>query len=207
MIENRARQSVEEFAYRLQAQGMDLSTYLKYMGGTIDQFKDTFKPQAESQVKIRLALEKIAELEKIEVSEEDLNAEFEKMAKDYNMEVDQIKASVPADDLKKDLAVQKAMDVVKAAAVVADVDKKSEKTEEKKPAAKKTSTAKKSTATKKADGEKAPAKSTATKKADGEKAPAKKTTTKKADGEKAPAKKSTSTAKKTTTKKAEDKGE
>ena len=194
MIENRARQSVEEFAYRLQAQGMDLSTYLKYMGGSIDQFKDTFKPQAEAQVKIRLALEKIAELEKIEISEEDLNAEFEKMAKDYNMEIDQIKASVPADELKKDLAVQKAMDVVKAAAVVADVDKKSEKTEEeKKPVAKKTSTAKKSTATKKADGEKAPAK--------------KSTTTKKADGEKAPAKKSTSTAKKTTTKKAEDKGE
>lgn len=207
MIENRARQSVEEFAYRLQAQGMDLSTYLKYMGGTIDQFKDTFKPQAEAQVKIRLALEKIAELEKIEISEEDLNAEFEKMAKDYNMEIDQIKASVPADELKKDLAVQKAMDVVKAAAVVADVDKKSEKTEEKKPAAKKTSTAKKSTTTKKADGEKAPAKKTTTKKADGEKAPAKSTTTKKADGEKAPAKKSTSTAKKTTTKKAEDKGE
>ena len=179
MIENRARQSVEEFAYRLQAQGMDLSTYLKYMGGNIDQFKDTFKPQAEAQVKIRLALEKIAELEKIEVSEEDINAELEKMAKDYNIELEQVKASVPAEDLKKDLAVQKAMDLVKSAAVVADVDKKTEKTEEKKPAAKKTtSTAKKSTST--------------AKKADGEKAPAKKTTS--------TAKKSTSTAKKAETK-------
>ena len=167
MIENRAKQSVEEFAYRLQAQGMDLKTYLKYKGGTIDSFKDTFKPQAEMQVKIRLALEKIAELEKIEITEDELNAEFEKMAKDYGMEVDKIKASVPADDLKKDLAVQKAMDVVKSSAVVTEVEKKTEKAE-KKPAAKKTAAkkpaAKKTTAKKAENSEKAPAKKTAAKK-------------------------------------------
>lgn len=187
MIENRAKQSVEEFAYRLQAQGMDLSTYLKYMGGNIDQFKDTFKPQAEAQVKIRLALEKVAELEAIKISEEDLNAEFEKMAKDYNIEIDKVKASVPAEDLKKDLAVQKAMDFIKANAVITEVDKKTEKTEEKKPAKK---PAAKKTTKKAEDDEKAPAKKPAVKK-----------TTKKAeDGEKAPAKKP---AAKKTTKKAE----
>lgn len=190
MIENRAKQSVEEFAYRLQAQGMDLSTYLKYMGGNIDQFKDTFKPQAEAQVKIRLALEKVAELEKIEISEEDLNAEFEKMAKDYNIEVDKVKASVPAEDLKKDLAVQKAMDVIKAAAVITEVDKKTEKTEDDKKPAKKTTTKK---TTKKADASDAekPLKKTTAKK-----------TTKKADDAEAekPAKKP---AAKKTTKKAE----
>ncbi len=189
MIENRAKQSVEEFAYRLQAQGMDLSTYLKYMGGNIDQFKDTFKPQAEAQVKIRLALEKVAELEKIEISEEDLNAEFEKMAKDYNIEVDKVKASVPAEDLKKDLAVQKAMDVIKAAAVITEVDKKSEKTEEKKPA-KKTTTKKTTKKADAADAEKPLKKTTAkktTKKADDAEAekpakkPAAKKTTKKAE--------------------------
>lgn len=193
MIENRARQSVEEFAYRLQAQGMDLSTYLKYMGGNIDQFKDTFKPQAEAQVKIRLALEKVAELENIEITEEDLNAEFEKMAKDYNIEIDQVKASVPAEDLKKDLAVQKAMDVIKAAAVITEVDKRTEKTEEKKPAKK--TTTKKTTAKKAdADGEK-PAKKPAAKKPAAKKA---------ADGEKPAAKKP---AAKKTTKKAADKTE
>ena len=193
MIENRARQSVEEFAYRLQAQGMDLSTYLKYMGGNIDQFKDTFKPQAEAQVKIRLALEKVAELENIEITGEDLNAEFEKMAKDYNIEIDQVKASVPAEDLKKDLAVQKAMDVIKAAAVITEVDKRTEKTEEKKPAKK--TTAKKTTAKKAdADGEK-PAKKPAAKKPAAKKA---------ADGEKPAAKKP---AAKKTTKKAADKTE
>ncbi len=187
MIENRAKQSVEEFAYRLQAQGMDLSTYLKYMGGNIDQFKDTFKPQAEAQVKIRLALEKVAELEAIKISEEDLNAEFEKMAKDYNIEIDKVKASVPAEDLKKDLAVQKAMDFIKANAVITEVDKKTEKTEEKKPAKK---PAAKKTTKKAEDDEKAPAKKPA----------AKKTTKKAEDGEKAPAKKP---AAKKTTKKAE----
>ena len=187
MIENRAKQSVEEFAYRLQAQGMDLSTYLKYMGGNIDQFKDTFKPQAEAQVKIRLALEKVAELEAIKISEEDLNAEFEKMAKDYNIEIDKVKASVPAEDLKKDLAVQKAMDFIKANAVITEVDKKTEKTEEKKPAKK---PAAKKTTKKAEDEEKAPAKKPA----------AKKTTKKAEDGEKAPAKKP---AAKKTTKKAE----
>lgn len=219
MIERRAEQSVEEFAYRLQSQGMDMKTYLKYMGGSIDDFKNTFLPQAEAQVKIRLALEKIAELEKTEPTEDEINAEFEKMAKDYGLEVDKIKASIPETELKKDLAVQKAMDVVKAAAVVTEVDKKSEKTEEKKPAAKKTSTTAKKSTTKKADGETAEKKpaakktTTAANKADGEtaeKKPAAKktsTTAKKADGETA-AKKTTAkkadgetTAKKTTTQK------
>lgn len=194
MIDNRAKQSVEDFAYRLQAQGMDFSTYLKYMGGTIDDFKKTFIPQAEAQVKVRLALEKIAELEKIEISDDDLNAEFEKMAKDYNIEIDKVKASVPADDLKKDLAVQKAMDIVKASAVVTEVEKKTEKAEEKTAAAKKTTTKKAaSTATKKTTAKKAD---------DGEKPAAKKATAaKKTTAAKSTtaAKKTTSTAKKTTT--------
>ena len=132
-------------------------------------------PQAENQVKIRLALEKIAEIEKLAPTEDDINAEYEKFAKDYNMEVDKIKASIPEAELVKDLAVSKAMDFVKANAEITVVDKKTEKAEtEKKPAAKKTtSTAKKST--------------TST---------TKKTTT-------STAKKTTSTAKKTTKKDAE----
>lgn len=199
LIERRAEQSVEEFAYRLQSQGMDMKTYLKYMGGSIDDFKNTFLPQAENQVKIRLALEKIVELEKIEATEEDLNAEFEKMAKDYGMEVDKVKAAIPATELAKDLAVTKAMELVKANAVITEVDKKTEKTEEKapakKPAAKKTTT--KKTAEKAEDEatEKKPAaKKTTT-------STAKKTTStaKKAEGEAAENKPAT---KKTTTKKA-----
>ncbi len=174
MIDNRAKQSVEDFAYRLQAQGMDLKTYLKYTGGSIDDFKNTFMPQAEAQVKIRLALEKIAELEKIEATEDELNAELQKMADAYGIELDKIKASVPTDEIKKDIVVQKAMDLVKAEAVVTEVDKKTEKTEEQAPA-KKTAAKKpaaKKTAAKKAedDGEKAPAKKPAAKKTAAKKA-------------------------------------
>lgn len=175
MIDRRAEQSVEEFAYRLQAQGMDMKTYLKYMGGSIDDFKNTFLPQAENQVKIRLALEKIAELEKIELTADDINAEYEKLAKDYGMEADKVKDAIPEKALSEDLVVTKAMDLVKENAVVAEVDKKTEKTEEKPQ-----KTARK-TAAKKADGEKAekPAAKKTAKAADGEKAPAKKTAAKK----------------------------
>ncbi len=191
MIERRAEQSVEEFAYRLQSQGMDMKTYLKYMGGSIDDFKKTFLPQAENQVKIRLALEKIAELEKIELSKEDIDAEYEKLAKDYGMESDKVKDAIPEKALSEDLVVTKAMDLVKANAVVAEVDKKTEKTEEKsqKPAAKKTA-AKKTDAEK---TEKPAAKKTAAKKTDAEKAE---------KAEKAPAKKAP--AKKTEAKKTEE---
>ncbi len=198
MIERRAEQSVEEFAYRLQSQGMDMKTYLKYMGGSIDDFKNTFLPQAENQVKIRLALEKIVELEKLEATEDDLNAEYEKMAKDYGIEVDKVKAAIPAAELNKDLAVTKAMEFVKSNAVIKEVDKKSEKTEEKapakKPAAKKTTTAKKPAEKAEGEAEKKPAaKKTSTA------STAKKTTTS------TTAKKTTSTAKKATGETAEKK--
>lgn len=127
MYENRLNQSVEEFAYRLQSQGLNLETYLKYTNSTIDEFKKSFRPQAESQVKFRLALEKIVELEKIEATEEDINAQFEKMAKDYGMEVEQIKNAVPAEEIAKDLAVGKAIDFIKENAVITEVETKTAK--------------------------------------------------------------------------------
>ncbi len=139
MFENRLNQSVEEFAYRLQSQGLDLQTYLKYTNSTIDDFKATFRPQAEGQVKFRLALEKIVELEKIEATEDEINAQIEKMAADYNMTADQIKAAVPASEIAKDLAVGKAIDFIKENAVITEVEAKTEKEAKpaKKPAAKK----------------------------------------------------------------------
>ena len=83
------------------------------------------------------------ELEKIEASEEDLNARFEEMAKQYNMEVDAVKKAIPASELAKDVAVGKAIDLVKENAVITEVEKKTEK----KAPAKKASTAKKTTST------------------------------------------------------------
>lgn len=136
MFTNRLNQSVEEFGYRLQSQGMSLDLYLQYTGSTIDQFRETFRPQAEMQVKYRLALEKIVELEGIKADEAAVEAEFAKIAEGYGVEVDKVKAVIPASEVEKDVAVGKAIDFVKANAVITDaVD---EKKEAKKAAAKNT---------------------------------------------------------------------
>lgn len=145
MIENRSNESVREFDYRLRSQGMDLETYLKYTGTTVEDFKATFRPQSEKQVKMRLALEKIVEVEGITATEEELAAEYEKIAASYGIEVDQVKAALNEKDVAHDVNLNKAIDLVKSSAEVKDVEAKTEKkTAAKKPAAKKT-TAKKTT--------------------------------------------------------------
>ena len=153
MFRSRVEQSIKDFDYRLQMQGMNLETYMQYMGGNVEALKENFRPQAERQVKIRLALEKIVELEKIEVSAEELEKEFGVMAETYSMTVEQIKAAVPEADITADLAVQKAMALVKENAKITEVKEYTKKEEEKKetkpaakkPAAKKTTTTKKTT--------------------------------------------------------------
>ena len=137
MFENRLEQLTEDFAYRLQSQGLNLETYLKYTNSNIDEFKKSFRPQAESQVKFRLALEKIAALENITPSEEELEAEYAKLAESYGVEADKVKSVIPAEEISKDLAVGKAIDLVKENAVITEVEEKTEEEAEKKPAAKK----------------------------------------------------------------------
>lgn len=134
MYENRVKQSINDFDYRLQMQGMNLETYLKYTGATVEEFGKTFRPQAEKQVKMRLALEKIVKLENLTATDDEVNEYLEKMAKDYSVSVEQVKAAVPAEEIKKDIAVNKALDLIKSSAVVEE--------DEEKPATKK-STAKK----------------------------------------------------------------
>lgn len=129
MFENRLEQLTEDFAYRLQSQGLNLETYLKYTNSNIDEFKKSFRPQAEGQVKFRLALEKIVELENITPSDEELEAEFAKLAESYGVEVEKVKAVIPAEEISKDLAVGKAIDLVKENAVITEVEEK--KAEEK----------------------------------------------------------------------------
>ncbi len=117
MYENRVNESVRDFDYRLQAQGLNLNTYLQYTGMDMDAFRKGFREQAEKSVKLRLALEKIAQLENIAPTAEEIEAEFTKFAEQYKMEVEQIKSMIPEGELTKDLAVGKAMDLVKASAV------------------------------------------------------------------------------------------
>ena len=155
MYASRVEQSVKDFEYRLQMQGMNIDTYLQITGSKLDDLKQNMRPQAEKQVKIRLALEQIAKVENLTAAAEDVEAEYAKLAAMYNMEVDKVKAALPASELEADIVVKKAIDLVKASAEIKEVAKK---TEAKKPAAKKTTT--------KAEGEKKPAakKTTTTKK-------------------------------------------
>ncbi len=109
---------VRDYDNRLRSQGLDLNTYFKYTGMTLDNLREQMRPQAERQVKARLALEKIASLENIEATEEDINGEYENIAKAYGVELDQVKASIDSEAIAADMKVKKAMDLVKEKAVI-----------------------------------------------------------------------------------------
>ena len=122
MYENKIADSIREFGYRLQSQGLNLDTYMKYTGMDVDQMKEGFRPQAERQVKLRLALEKIAALEELKAGEEDLNQEYQKIAEQYKMEADKIKELIPAAELEKDICVEKAINLVRDNANIKDAE-------------------------------------------------------------------------------------
>ncbi len=190
MVDQQIENQIQDISYRLQSQGMPLEQYLQFTGMTMDALRDQLKETAEKAVKSQLVLAEIAKAENIEVSDEDVDAEFQKMADMYGMEVEKVKELMGAniEALKADLKTQKTVKAIVDTAKAGKAKKatakkpaaKKEDAEEKKPAAKKATTAKKTTAKKAADGE--------------EKKPAaKKTTTTK----------KTTTAKKTTKKDAE----
>ena len=124
MVETQLDRVAEDFSYRLAMQGMDFETYLKMTGMDQNMFRQVFTPQALRQVKIRLALEKVAELEGMDVTEEDLTAEFDKLAENNKMDIAKVKELLAAEDLKADMLCQKANDFVIAnAKAVAKVEK------------------------------------------------------------------------------------
>ena len=128
MYDNAVNEMIQEFDMRLRSQGMDFNTYMKYMGATPDTIKEMYRPDAEKRVKLRLALEKIAEKEAIEVTEADLDAEYTRLADQYNMKVEDVKKAINDEALSADLKTQKAMDLavnsVKAESKKAAEDKK-----------------------------------------------------------------------------------
>ena len=133
MIESRIEELVQDFQYRISQQGLKLEQYLQYMGMTMEQFKEQFREQADKQVKMRLAMEAVVAKESIEATEEEFEAEIKRIADAYQMEADKVKSLVDAAAVKKDLAVNKAIDFVKSKAnIVAGA------AEEKKPAKKTT---------------------------------------------------------------------
>lgn len=118
MFDNRVNEMINELAQRLQPQGITLDLYLQYTGQTMDTLKKAYMEQAEKQVKLRLALEQIVKNEGIEASEDEVNEEFAKLSDTYKMDVDQIKIYIREEDLAKDIAVGKAVDMIKEAAVI-----------------------------------------------------------------------------------------
>lgn len=122
MIKRRAEANLEDFAYRLQAQGLKLDDYCMFTGSTKESLLESMNEQAAGQVKLRLALEKVVELEGIEVSDEEYDAEIAKIAEQYHMEPDAVKASVPEDALRSDIAVDKAIKLVRENAEITDCE-------------------------------------------------------------------------------------
>ena len=108
---------VEEFAQRIAQSGLSMDQYLQFSGLTIDGLKEQVRPEAISRIQGSLVLEQIAKEENIEVTDEDVNAEIEKMAANYGMEADKLKeymGDAEKDSMKKELAITKAVDLVMA---------------------------------------------------------------------------------------------
>ena len=167
MIDNKADEMKQQTEQQMAQQGLALDIYLQYMGLSMDKYMEDLKAQAEIQVKTRLALEKIVEVENIEATDADVDAEFAKYAEMYKMDVDNLKKFINPEELKKDLAIGKAVDFIvenaKAGKPAAKkATKKAAADGEEKPAKK--TTAKKTTAKKAADGEEKAAKKPAAKK-------------------------------------------
>lgn len=159
-------EQLREFDMRLGSQGLNLDMYMKYTGLDVPTLRSQFQAGAERQVKARLALEKIADLEKLEVSDDDMKAEYEKIASSYGIDVDTVKANVAESMLRNDIKMRKAIEFVKANADITEkteeeaakeAEAKAEKADEEKPAKPKKTAAKKTTA-KAADKESSDAK-------------------------------------------------
>ena len=162
MVDYRANKLMEDFSKRLQGSGLSMEQYLGMMGMSVDDFRAQAKTSAEHDVRSGLALDAVVAAEGIEITDKEADAEIARMAEEYKVDEDKIRASVDVADLKKDLAAQKALELVKNSVKKPAEKKAADKSdgEEKKPAAKKTT---KKADTNKGETEKKPAKKTAKK--------------------------------------------
>ena len=113
MFENKVNEDINDFARRLQSQGLDMKTYMQYTGLDNEKFKKEFRPMAERQVKLRLALEKISELEKLEPTAQEIENKYKEYAENYKMDVEKIRTFIPEKDIKMDLSCEKAIDFLR----------------------------------------------------------------------------------------------
>ena len=129
LVERELDTQMERFAYQLQMGGYSMEQYAKMMGGDVSTMRNAFRPNAEKQARISVTLEKIAEVEGVTVSEEDIAAELESLAKQYELEVEKVREMVPAEELTESLKTRKAVQIIVDNAV-AVAPKAEEKTEE-----------------------------------------------------------------------------
>ena len=129
LVEAELDNQMERFGYQLQMSGYSMDAYAKMMGGDLNTMRNAFRPAAEKQAKINVTLAKIVEAEGVAVTEEEITAELESMAKQYELELDKIKEMVPTEEIKTSLETRKAVKLIVDAAV-AVAPKKEEKTEE-----------------------------------------------------------------------------
>ena len=122
MVEYQTQQMLDDFGRRMQSQGLSLEQYFQFTGMTEDQYKEQMKPRALQNIQSRLVLEAVAAAEKLEATEEDLDAEYAKMAEQYKLDVEKVKeifGEYQKEELKKDIVIQKAAALVTDAAVEA----------------------------------------------------------------------------------------
>jgi len=130
LIEERIDDQVREFAYNMSAQGLGLDMYLKFTGSTPEALRESMRESATKQVKTRLALEAIARAEGFEVTDEEIDAEYQRYADDYNMDKAKVMEMVPVKSMRKDLACSKALDLVRTSGKVSKAKKAAKKDEE-----------------------------------------------------------------------------
>ena len=174
MVESHVDSMMEEYNGRLSQQGISMEAYLGYMNMTMEAMREQLRPGAERQIKVQLALDAVVKAESIEITDETVDAEFQKMSDSMHVPLDQLKAIVSAKTIKQQMARDKALEVVTESAkpnlvsaeeAAAAVEVEEVKADEEKPAKK--TRAKKAPA-KTEDGEEAPKKTTRKKKADAE---------------------------------------
>ena len=120
MIDRKVDSMMAEFEQRLAGSGLNLNTYMQYMGTDLESFKQNYRPDAEKQVKTRRALEKVVELENIVVSDEDIDKEYQTIADAYNMKAEDVKRFIPASEITMDVAVGKAVEFIKTNAQITE---------------------------------------------------------------------------------------